>query len=247
MISVLIPTKGRPHLLKEALASLGRQTFPWFEAVVVDDGEGEGAEATLALADPRFRALRNPGEGQVEARLAALAQARGEVVLFLDDDDFLLDPAYLYRVWRVLSREAALVYGEGVLLLGLEEVPFLPGEVGAWLLWDNRLLVSGTALPKKALLDLGGLDPDMGDYWDWDLWLRAYRAGLPFRYLKGRGIGVRVHGGNQSYGARRAERLFFLERLRAKHGLGPLTLKDHLTVALEGQGGPLDRNYTLPW
>ena len=170
MISVLIPTRGRPGFLREALESLRRQTFPRFEAVVVEDGEGEGLEVVAALGDPRLRGLWNRGRGQVEARQTGLAEARGEAVLFLDDDDLLLDPAYLYRVWRVLSREEAVVYGEGVLLLGLEEVPFAPGEVGAWLLRENRLLASGTALPKRTLLALGGLDGGMGDYWDWDLW-----------------------------------------------------------------------------
>ncbi|WP_224065595.1 hypothetical protein [Thermus thermophilus] len=48
---------------------------------------------------------------------------------------------------------------------------------------------------------------------------------------------MRVHGKNQSYGARQEERALFLERLRAKHGLGPLVLKDHLSLALEGSTG----------
>ncbi|GAB5601672.1 glycosyltransferase [Thermus sp. FJN-A] len=232
MISVLIPTKGRPGFLREALESLRRQTFSRFEAVVVEDGEGEGLEVVAALGDPRLRGFRNRGRGQVEARQTGLAEARGEVVLFLDDDDLLLDAAYLYRVWRGLSQEEAVVYGEGWLLLEAEAVPFSPGEVGAWLLRDNRLLASGTALRRATLEALGGLDPGMGDYWDWDLWLRAYKAGLPFRYLKGRGLGIRVHGANQSYGARHRERAYYLERLRLKHNLGPLVLKNHLSLAL---------------
>lgn len=235
MISVLIPTRNRPGHLRQALASLLRQTFPRFEAVVVDDGDGEGMGVVASLADPRLRAFPNPGRGQVEARQHALAQARGEAVLFLDDDDLLLDPAYLYRVWRVLSQEEALVYGEGVLDLGFWEIPFRPGEPGDWILRDNRILASGTALPLRLLRKLGGLDPSLGDYWDWDLWLRAYRAGFPFRYLKGRGIGIRVHGDNQSHGNRLEERRLFLERLCRKHGLPPLELKDHLLLALEAQ------------
>lgn len=234
MISVIIPTKGRPGLLLEALASLRRQTFPRYEAVVVDDGAGEGLEVVAALGDPRLRAHPNPGRGQVEARQHALSQARGEAVLFLDDDDLLLDPAYLYRVWRILSREEAVVYGEGVLDLGHENLPFFPGEMGDWILRDNRILASGTAIPVRLLKELGGLDPRMGHYWDWDLWLRAYKAGVPFRYLKGPGVRIRLLGGNQSGLENREERALHLERLRTKHGLSPLTLKNHLLLALEG-------------
>lgn len=96
---------------------------------------------------------------------------------------------------------------------------------------ENRLLASGTALPRAWLDLLGFLDEAMGDFWD--LWLRAYRAGLPFCYLKGPAVGIGLHGGNQSLG-RRAERAFYLEQLRTKHGLGPLALKNHAELA----GGP---------
>ncbi|WP_243029210.1 glycosyltransferase family 2 protein [Thermus albus] len=232
MISVVIPTRSRPGFLRQALVSLLSQSFPAFEALVVEDGEGEGLEVVRALGDPRFRAFPNPGRGQVEARQFALAKALGEVVLFLDDDDLLMDPAYLYRVWRVLSREEAVVYGEGVLDLGFREIPFSPGEMGDWILRDNRILASGTALPLRTLKGLG-LDPGMGHYWDWDLWLRAYRKGIPFRYLKGMGVRIRLHGQNLS-GANREERRYVLELLRVKHGLPPLVLKDHLALALEG-------------
>ncbi|GAA6755747.1 MAG: glycosyltransferase family A protein [Thermus sp.] len=230
MISVLIPTKGRPAFLRQALASLRRQTFPWFEALVVEDGDGEGLEAARSLQDPRIRPLWNRGQGQVEARITGLEEAKGEIVLFLDDDDLFLTPTYLQRVWRALKGGKGVAYGEGVFLLDLEALPFAPGEVGAWLLRDNRILASGTALSRASLLALGGLDPRMGDYWDWDLWLRAYRAGFPFHYLRGANIGVRVHGENQSYGRRLAERALYLERLRAKHGLPPTPLKDHLEL-----------------
>ena len=54
MISVLIPTRGRPGFLREALESLRRQTFPRFEAVVVEDGEGEGLEVVAALGEAEY-------------------------------------------------------------------------------------------------------------------------------------------------------------------------------------------------
>ncbi|WP_436410564.1 glycosyltransferase family 2 protein, partial [Thermus scotoductus] len=136
------------------------------------------------------------------------------------------------RAARALRR-GGLVYSGGVFLLPHEELPYEPGPIGEGLLRDNPILASGSGLLRKDLEDLGGLDPGMGHYWDWDLWLRAYRAGLPFRYLKGPNVGIRVHGGNQSYGAHLEERRRDLEALRAKHGLGPLVLKDHLRLHRE--------------
>jgi len=233
-LSVVIPTRNRPHLLRGALLSLLRQTYPAFEAVVAEDGDGEGLGVVEALGDPRLRGVWSGGRGQVWARLAALEAARGDLVLFLDDDDLLLDPAYLYRVARALKGGAGVAYSGGLFLIPSQDIPYEPGPLGPWLLKDNRILASGTALSRKALHDLGGLDPQMGHYWDWDLWLRAYRAGLPFRYLPGPNVGVRVHGENQSYGANLEERRKDLEALMAKHGLAGIALKDHLQLALTG-------------
>jgi glycosyltransferase involved in cell wall biosynthesis len=233
-LSVVIPTRNRPHLLRGALLSLLRQTYPGFEAVVAEDGDGEGLGVVEALGDPRLKGVWSGGRGQVAARLRALEVAQGDLVLFLDDDDLLLDPAYLYRVARALKGKGGVAYSGGLFFTPEEAIPYEPGPVGPWLFRDNRLLASGTALPRKALADLGGLDPGMGHYWDWDLWLRAYRVGLSFHYLPGPNVGVRVHGENQSYGANLEERRRDLEALVAKHGLGEVRLKDHLVLLREG-------------
>ena len=233
-VSVILPTRGRPLFLRAALLSLLRQTYPGFEAVVAEDGEGEGLRVVEALGDPRLKGVWSGGRGQVAARLRALEVAQGDLVLFLDDDDLLLNPAYLYRVARALKGGAGVAYSGGLFLTPSRDIPYEPGPLGPWLLKDNRILASGTALSRKALHDLGGLDPQMGHYWDWDLWLRAYRAGLPFRYLPGPNVGVRVHGENQSYGANLKERRNDLEALMAKHGLAGIALKDHLQLALTG-------------
>ncbi len=201
---------------------------------MADDGQGEGLEVVAALGDPRLRTLRVGEQGQVRARLLALEDARGDAVLFMDDDDLLLEPSYLYRAAQALNEGAELVYSGGLFLTPEGAFPYEPGPIGPWLLKDNRLLVSGTALPRQALEDVGSLDPSMGHYWDWDLWLRAYRAGLACFHLPGSNVGVRVHGGNQSYGRNSDERRRQdLEALMAKHGLKDLTVKDHLVILRE--------------
>src|SRR5436305_8997453 len=95
LVSVITPTRGRPELLTRALGSLAAQDEPAWEVIVVDDGEGEGSAAAAALADPRVRTLRNPGRGVAEARIAGIALARGELVAWLDDDDWWDDPRHL--------------------------------------------------------------------------------------------------------------------------------------------------------
>jgi len=236
MVSVLIPTYNRPQLLLRALRSLQLQLYSDWEAVVVDDGDGSGILAAHGLRDPRILAVRNAGRGQVEARNTGLAQASGQIIALLDDDDWWLDPTHLHRVVRALKAQAGLVYRGGYLVLErdgleLERIPFDFSASPQSLQRDNHLLASGTAYPRFLHDALGPFDPEMADYWDWDWYLRVTRAGYPLIQLPGRGVAVSMHGGNMSYAARLEERQKNLDRLSSKHGLSGITLKDHRVIA----------------
>ncbi len=114
--SIIVPTRNRPHLLRQALASILAQTSPDFEVVVVDDGSaGEHLAAMRALAaelDPRFVFLfRDPGEsrhGPAAARNAGVVRARGRYVAFLDDDDYWCDPNHIEKACECLARRPDL-------------------------------------------------------------------------------------------------------------------------------------------
>ena len=99
--SVIIPTFRRPDLVIEAVASVQSQTRSDWECLVVDDGGG-GPLDDLA-SDPRIRVIRRPSSGgPAAARNTGLAEARGSIVTFLDDDD-------RYRPRRLELAAAALV------------------------------------------------------------------------------------------------------------------------------------------
>lgn len=88
-VSVIIPTRGRPELVLQAVSSALAQTTPVFEVVVVVDGPDPRTEEALArLEDPRIRISINASSlGAAGARNEGVRRARGEFVAFLDDDD----------------------------------------------------------------------------------------------------------------------------------------------------------------
>ncbi|HET7452874.1 MAG TPA: glycosyltransferase family A protein, partial [Thermoanaerobaculia bacterium] len=90
-VSIVLPTRDRDREMAAALESVRRQTFTDWECIVVDDGSRDETPRALseaAAAEPRIRRLRrDPGGSIAEARNAALAAARGDLVAFLDDDD----------------------------------------------------------------------------------------------------------------------------------------------------------------
>jgi len=89
-VSVLIPTHQRREALRAALESLGRQTVEpgSYEVVVATDACSDGTQAMIdALAVPYvLRRVEPRGRGRAAAVNAALAEARGEVAIVLDDD-----------------------------------------------------------------------------------------------------------------------------------------------------------------
>ncbi len=107
-VSCIIPTHNRPEMLIEALASVRAQTFTDYEIIVVSNGEGnEMRAASLAIAtyfDAVYVAL---AEGNVSrARNFGIAQAKGEWIAFLDDDDIWL-PTKLERQVAAAGRTGA--------------------------------------------------------------------------------------------------------------------------------------------
>jgi len=91
LISVVICTRNRAHILFRVLESLRMQTYPNWEAIVVDDYSDDATWRTLGyVSDSRIRYVRNDRtQGVLEARNMGVALAKGGIISYLDDDNVL--------------------------------------------------------------------------------------------------------------------------------------------------------------
>jgi len=87
LFSIIIPTFNRAALLREALASVARQTFRDFEVIVVDDGSSDETEQVVASCGMPVNFLRQENRGPGAARNLAIQKAQGQYIAFLDSDD----------------------------------------------------------------------------------------------------------------------------------------------------------------
>lgn len=238
--SIVIPTRGRPETLARALESLRRQTLAAWEAIVVDDGEGEGTLVATALGDARVRACANAGRGLPDARTTAIELARGEVVCWLDDDDWWDDAGHLELLRAELAaREFA--YRGGWIVddeSGERDVYDHPASVAS-LRRDNTVLTSSLAYPREAHRELGPLDRELGGYCDWDFMLRLCDAGYAPRRLPGLGVCYAVHDGNASSDFDAPARRASFDRFAHKHGLR-IGIANHVRIhrMLKAMGVP---------
>jgi pterin-4a-carbinolamine dehydratase len=249
LASVVLPTRNRPERLRRALAGLVAQRVTDWEAIVVDDGEGEGIEAVARLGDPRVAALPSQGRGQVDARATGFERAQGDILCWLDDDDWWDDPHHLELLRDAAAAAPALWFRGGWIVHdgGLREV-FDHDATPESLRVDNTILTSSIAYPRRLHAELGPLDRALGGYCDWDFMLRICASGLAPHKLPGLGVCYAVHDENVSKDFANPERLANFNRFAGKHGL-VTTIANHATMhrrLMDGwdeQDGALQREF----
>jgi glycosyltransferase involved in cell wall biosynthesis len=162
--SVVIPTWNRVELVRQAIASVLRQTWADFELVVVDDGSTDGTAAALAdITDRRVRLLVRRHEGVAAARNAGAAAGRGALLAFLDSDDEAL-PSWLEGFATVLRAGANDVVICGATVLGGDGSSWsLPAPMGR-LVPDRvapRFLAGCYSLRRELFEAVGGFDASL--------------------------------------------------------------------------------------
>jgi hypothetical protein len=189
LVSVIMPTRGRPELVGESIASVVAQDYPGgIECIVVHDQEPPDEDlAQLGAAHRQVRVAANAhSPGLAGARNTGLDLAAGEYIATCDDDDTWHPGKLRAQVGRLLSRPDLLVVGSGIrLLLPAGKTLDWPGrseQISYELLLRNRVkeLHSSTLVMRREAFDKAGrYDEELprGYAEDYDWVLRAARAG----------------------------------------------------------------------
>ena len=132
LVSVVIPTRGRPQLVRRAIASAIGQTERKIEIVVVIDGPDPETESELdQIADSRLvRVSLEQSAGGAEARNAA-RRARGRWIALLDDDDEWLPNKLAEQLIAAESATGRKLWWYAVTLFGDPAVRRAPAKAAA--------------------------------------------------------------------------------------------------------------------
>jgi GT2 family glycosyltransferase len=210
LASVIIPTRDQARYLRPCLNSILRETsFPDYEIILVDSGSREEATRLLyeeLCGEPRVRRIEFGGEFNFSAALNLGArEARGDVLVFLNNDTEVLDPGWLSELVRWACRPeigvagAQLRYPDGDIqhagiILGMEghashvfagRLPVATGPFGSAQWYRNYSAVTGACMAvRRAVFEqTGGFDERFElVFSDVEFCLRVIQAGFRVVY-----------------------------------------------------------------
>lgn len=181
LISVIIPVYNRLHLLDKALASLARQTYRYFEVIVIDDGSDADVEKVIhpwkERLPIRFERM-STNQGAPVARNRGFALAKGEFVLFLDHDA-TLERGALECFLRTLQESPGADVAYSAHRFGGKLFPSRAFDAEA-LLRGNY--IHTTSLVRRKVFP--GFDPVLKKFQDWDVWLTMLKQGSKKVWIK---------------------------------------------------------------
>jgi glycosyltransferase involved in cell wall biosynthesis len=197
-ISVVVPTYNRRPRLARVLGGLDRQTVSpsRFEVVIVDDGSTDDTHAWLEKNSQRSYAVHVASQkngGPSRARNRGVNDARGELILFLDDD---VEPT------DVLLAEHLKVHDTERDVVVMGPLASVEHYAQPWVQWEQEKLeaqyaamlrgdyaptfrqfwTGNASVARAHLLAAGGFNPEFSRAEDIELGRRLHERGLNFRF-----------------------------------------------------------------
>ena len=183
LVSVIVRTKDRAELLKDALRSIAGQTHSPVQVVLVNDGgcEVDLVEAESILGDIPVDYFRHDTSlGRGAALNQGLEHAKGDYVAFLDDDDIYYPSGIARLVTAAIKSGRQAVYGRVVCKTGnpvdvetdtTQRVLGEPFHFGK-LLFENFIAINSLLVSRELVEITGPFDNDFEIFEDWDWIIR---------------------------------------------------------------------------
>lgn len=188
-ISVITPSYNQGGVLEQCIRSVLEQNYPRLEYIVVDGGSSDESLSIIKKYERHITQwISEPDDGQSDAINKGFRSASGDLVAWLNSDDYYLPGALVTvaEAWR-RSPGAPFYFGDGwrVSEAGEQISGFVPdGQVcfdrAALIFGLNYILQPATFIDRGHLMQIGYLDQSLRYGMDTDLWIRLSAQGAPF-------------------------------------------------------------------
>ncbi|TDW47146.1 glycosyltransferase involved in cell wall biosynthesis [Flavobacterium sp. 270] len=164
LVSIIIPTYNRGHLIAETLNSISSQIYTNWECIIVDDGSDDNTEEVISeyvKSDSRFQFHHRPAnkpKGGNAARNYGFELSKGDYVNWFDDDDIMLENFIANKILQI-GNNINIIFCSGYIvdeflkgeeLLKLEIKEFLYKD---YVLWNFQVITNSVLFKRSFLQD----------------------------------------------------------------------------------------------
>ncbi len=210
-LSIIIPTYNAADYIPETLESILSQTYTDYEIIVIDDGSTDATRDVLTPYMDKIHYVYQDNTGVSEARNHGLRLAKGELVIFMDADDYFIEADKLEKQIAVFDTNPNLdivqtgwrmVDTEGTALFDMTPWNDMPGSVlKEWFMWCPVRL-EAMMVRRECAEKVGGFDPKYRVAQDLDWALKMILAGCQFQWQKRIASAYRQHNASLTHSNR---------------------------------------------
>ncbi|MFQ3670917.1 MAG: glycosyltransferase [Verrucomicrobiia bacterium] len=201
LVSILIPARNAGRWIRRCVESALAQDWSRVEVWVCEDGSTDETAAILAEFGERIRVIEGGGKGSNPARNRLLERASGEWIQHLDADDEM-KPDKISRQFAEAGNSAEVdvlysptideVWNDGQRVSAVtSHVGLSLDPVSQWFLWELSQ-ANGSLWRKASLVRIGGWNEAQACCQDNELYARALRSGLRFKFCPTAGAIYRI-------------------------------------------------------
>ena len=213
LVSIIIPTYNRAHLIGETLDSVLAQTYTNWECIIIDDGSTDDTETVIVnyiKKDSRFQFYKRPAnkrKGANSCRNYGFDIAEGDIIQWLDSDDLLAEFALeLYIIEFNKSPNIDVVVAKLQMVDMVSDLIIKENSIISENLIEDYFVgkvtyyISGPFWRSKFLKEQNYLfDESIGNLDDWDFNLRMLYQNPEIVYIERPLIEYRIHQSSLSH------------------------------------------------
>jgi glycosyltransferase involved in cell wall biosynthesis len=190
-ISFVIPTRNQARFIRKCIDSCLAQRIPDAEVLVVDGLSSDGTQEILGTYGDRIRWVSEQDRGQSDALNKGVRQTSGDIVAWINSDDYYPNGEVLAQVLARFDADPLLdvVYGDGLIVDSeyrtIRSLPAQPRLTARGILLFAGAPVSQPSLffRRELFVQLGGVDESLHWTMDYDLWIRMFERVRRTEYL----------------------------------------------------------------
>ncbi len=206
LVSVIVPVYNGDRYIVQAIESILHQTYTNYEIIVIDDGSTDKTRDRLQPYLPKIRYIYQPNQGVAAARNHGISASKGDLIAFLDQDDYYLPHKLGSQVacfearpsvcivnsgWRIVDERGAAI---GDINL-CRDLPNL--TMADWIIY-KPVFLGAMMFDRSCLAQVDGFDTSLHQAPDVDLVLRLVLTGCQSAWVERSTVCYRQHDDNAS-------------------------------------------------